>query len=128
MRARSYGAIVTLVVCALAGGATVAGQTRIVPGPQVAPRPQPPLFPVPLIVPPTQRPRQQVQPPYGFQPDDLRPTIVCGMTVIPALPDVDPKFVKKAPDDKTYTMRFVPPPACGTTTFSFPTPNPQAGR
>src|SRR6185503_19174770 len=34
------------------------------------------------------------------------PTVVCGMTVIPAAPTVDPKSIKKAPEDKkrTFTM------------------------
>jgi hypothetical protein len=42
-----------------------------------------------------------------------QPTVVCGMTIIPATPDVDPKSIKKAPTDKKYTMRTVPRPMCG---------------
>jgi len=42
------------------------------------------------------------------------PTVVCGMTVIPADPTVDPKSIKKVPEDKkrTFTMRSVPPGIC----------------
>ena len=39
-------------------------------------------------------------------------TVVCGMPVIPANPEVDPKSIKKAPTDKKYTMRSVPPGIC----------------
>jgi hypothetical protein len=39
-------------------------------------------------------------------------TVVCGMTVIPANPAVDPNSIKKAPNDRKYTMRSVPPGIC----------------
>ena len=41
------------------------------------------------------------------------PRVVCGMTVIPADPNIDPKiFVERPPDPTRYTMRIVPPPVC----------------
>jgi hypothetical protein len=49
------------------------------------------------------------------------PTAMCGMTVIPATPEVDPKSIKKAPTDKKYTMRFVPPSMCGQDSINVPT-------
>ena len=52
-----------------------------------------------------------------------RPTVVCGMTVIPADPEVDPKSVKKAPDDKKFTMRSVRPQSC-VADANLPTPPP----
>jgi hypothetical protein len=54
-----------------------------------------------------------------------RPTVVCGMTVIPAHPEVDPKAVKKAPDDKKFTMRSVRPQSC-VADADQPTPPPAA--
>ena len=48
------------------------------------------------------------------------PTVVCGMTVIPADPAVDPKSIKKAPNDKKYTMRSVPPGICGQNSDNAP--------
>ena len=50
-----------------------------------------------------------------------QPTVVCGMTVIPANPAVDPKSIKKAPDDKKYTMRTVPPGICTQESGNAPT-------
>lgn len=51
-------------------------------------------------------------------------TMVCGMTVIPANPAVDPKSIKKAPTDRKYTMRSVPPPACAQESFTVVVPPP----
>ena len=44
-----------------------------------------------------------------------KPKVVCGMTVIPAQPAVDPKSITKAPEDRKYTMRSVRPQICGDT-------------
>jgi hypothetical protein len=45
--------------------------------------------------------------------DDLKPRVVCGMTVIPADPSIDPKIRIKREDSQTrYTIRAVPPPIC----------------
>jgi hypothetical protein len=43
----------------------------------------------------------------------MKPKVVCGMTVIPAQPAVDPKSIKKGPEDRKYTMRSVRPAMCG---------------
>jgi hypothetical protein len=41
------------------------------------------------------------------------PRVVCGMKVIPADPNIDPKiFVERRADPTRYTMRIVPPPVC----------------
>jgi len=61
-----------------------------------------------------------------FQTEDLRatakkqdapaahpPRVVCGMTVIPTDPDIDPKiFVDRKPDGTRYTIRSIAPPIC----------------
>ena len=42
-----------------------------------------------------------------------QPQVVCGMTIIPIDPSVDPKIVvPRPPSDTTYTMRLIPPPIC----------------
>ena len=51
-------------------------------------------------------------------------TVVCGMTVSPAIPEVDPKSIKKSPTDKKYTMRAVPPPMCGQQSSTVVVPPP----
>ena len=41
------------------------------------------------------------------------PKVVCGMVVIQADPNVDPRFVIRGPADTTaYKIRRIPPPAC----------------
>ena len=41
------------------------------------------------------------------------PRVVCGMTVIPADPNIDPKMIiRRPPDDTRYTIRVIPPPLC----------------
>jgi len=71
--------------------------------------------------------RLQLQPklrrnPYGklFEVPDLRPTtpsrepkVVCGMTMIPIDPNIDPK-IRVAPQksDTRYSIRAIPPPVC----------------
>ena len=46
-------------------------------------------------------------------PQPARPNVVCGMTVIPTDPSIDPKMIERPKDDNTrYTIRAVPPPAC----------------
>ena len=44
-----------------------------------------------------------------------KPSVVCGMTVIPADPTIDPK-IRVAPSNTgvTFTMRVVPPTICKT--------------
>ena len=41
-----------------------------------------------------------------------RPKVVCGMTLAPVHPEIDQKSLKKAPDDKKYTMGKVAPEMC----------------
>lgn len=42
-----------------------------------------------------------------------KPRVVCGMTVIPADPSIDPKFTIPPPDRSTkFTMRLIEPPIC----------------
>ncbi|HEY1306948.1 MAG TPA: hypothetical protein VGF24_25515 [Vicinamibacterales bacterium] len=112
---------------------------------QVFPQPkQDHLFPAPQIVPPVPGPDQRKQPPPPqLTPNDRQreealrtlreearsrlqgstPKVVCGMTVIPASPALDPNSVKPAPRDKKYTMRSVPPPMCGGADNTLPAPD-----
>ena len=47
------------------------------------------------------------------QPSTGQPKVVCGMTVIPADPTIDPKFAIAPPDRATkYTMRLIDPAVC----------------
>ena len=65
--------------------------------------------------------RQAPKPPkvdWNWRPDDGRrrrrePTVVCGMTVVPADPKVDPKMrVAPRPNGTKYTMTMAPPTVC----------------
>ena len=49
------------------------------------------------------------QPAVGME---LTPKVVCGMTVIPVPPSVDPGMIKATPTDMTYHIRTVTPPLC----------------
>ena len=43
------------------------------------------------------------------------PTVICGMTLVPADPRVDPRMRVEAPErGVTFTMRTVPPTICKT--------------
>lgn len=48
------------------------------------------------------------------QPPTLaKPKVVCGMTIIPADPSLDPKFARTPPDRSTnFTMRVIEPTIC----------------
>ena len=114
----------------------VAAQLRFTP---TAPFPQPqvtppqehwePLFPLqPFEAPQTpQLPPQQRGPatpaPPALLPEalqnlpNLKPRVVCGMTLIPGNPSVDPKIGQKEYQEKpknptTYTLRPVQPSIC----------------
>ena len=51
--------------------------------------------------------------PSAEQKSTAGPTVVCGMTLIPADPKVDPKMKVPAPDrGVAYRMRVVPPTVC----------------
>jgi len=44
---------------------------------------------------------------------DSKPRVVCGMTLIPADPKIDPKIrITPKDSDTRYTIRVVPPPIC----------------
>lgn len=91
------------------------------------PSPAPVLPPPPLLIPeaPPRRPlfppqpiplpglrvpeRNRVLQAYPVAPG--RPAVACGMTIMPALPDVDPKSLIVLPrDDVKYTIRLAPVP------------------
>ena len=46
--------------------------------------------------------------------EDLKPKVVCGMMIIPANPDLDPKMRVTPPQDSNleYKMRVAEPPMC----------------
>ena len=88
-----------------------------------------PLFPVqPFETPQApQPPAQQSHPATPAPPvllletlrnlPNLKPRVVCGMTLIPANPAIDPKIAQKEDSEKTknpttYTIRPVPPSIC----------------
>ena len=85
---------------------------------------QQPLFPVPpLEVPKPAPPRSQAEPVVPIPPTTpsalptLKPRVVCGMTLIPAMPAIDPKIgtdqkVEKPKNPTTYTIRPVQPSIC----------------
>jgi hypothetical protein len=108
---RSFTLVAAAAVAAVLGVASsAAAQGNLVPKPGGAFTPPPqskPLFP--QILKGREQALQRLQHAKGMEP----PTVVCGMTVIPANPAVDPKSIKKAPNDKKYTMRSVPPGICG---------------
>ena len=46
-------------------------------------------------------------------PPSAQPRVVCGMSVIPMDPNIDPKiFVPRPADPTRYPMRVVPPTVC----------------
>lgn len=103
-----------------------------------AQRPQQPLFPGQAVPPPKTAPLVPIQPFDGQEPQApppqatppslfpevvanlpprLKPRLVCGMTLLPAPPNVDPKIalpeaVEKQKDPTTYTIRPVQPSIC----------------
>ena len=137
MRVRTLFAAGTLGISAILGVATVVAAQGLTPAPSpFGPSPQrPPLFdpgPSPQK-PPLSDPRslsreRQEQMARGLALARLeaeRTRVVCGMNVIPVQPSVDPKSIKKAPDDKKCTMRVVPPPMCGSTSVETVQPAPE---
>jgi hypothetical protein len=119
---RSVNVIVFAAAVAVLGAASsAAAQGNLVPRPGGAFSPaaqSKPLFP--QILKGRQQALQQLQRAPGFE----SPPVVCGMQVIPATPEVDPKSIKKAPPDKKYTMRFVPRPSCGSEASTVVVPPP----
>jgi hypothetical protein len=41
-----------------------------------------------------------------------KPRVICGMTVVPADPSIDPGFLKPVPSTTRFTMRIVEPKDC----------------
>ena len=140
MRVRACLAAGALGISAIVGVATIVSAQGLTPAPSpFGPSPQkPPLFdPGPsLQKPPLSDPRSrsrehQEQMARGLalaRLDAERTRVACGMTVIPAQPSVDPKSIKRAPEDKRYTMRVVPPPMCGSTSVDTVQPAPEPAR
>ena len=109
-------AIVSLVAVVLVGSASVSAQqpangkppTANLSGSLFAPTSKPPaprrfLFPTPA--------------PTLNQPSRARlaqkPTVVCGLTMIPGDPNVDPAIGKEVPEDaSTFSIRSVDPKVC----------------
>jgi hypothetical protein len=140
MRVRTYLAAGALGISAIVGVATIVAAQDLTPAPSpFGPSPQkPPLFDhgpslekAPLSDPRSLSREQQEQMARGLalaRLDGERTRVVCGMTVIPVQPSVDPKSIRKAPDDNKYTMRFVPPPMCGSTSVDTVQPAPEPAR
>ena len=99
------------------------------PGPQVlrgqviAPPKGAPLFPVPPLDGQAPQTTPVPVPPPLFSdvakmlPLDLKPRVVCGMTLLPAPQDIDPQIAGQRPPEKpkdstTYTVRPVQPSIC----------------
>src|SRR5262245_57725655 len=104
-------------------------QTAPFPQPQVTRPQREPLFPVQRFEAPQaqQPPAQRADPATPTPPallqealrnlSNLRPRIVCGMTLIPAKPSIDLKMAQKENSEKaknptTYTIRPVQPSIC----------------
>jgi hypothetical protein len=68
-----------------------------------------------LFVPPQETKKRVQLYPQGARQQTLQtaPKIVCGMTVLPADPTVDPKMIQR-PSETTVTafIRRIPPPTC----------------
>jgi hypothetical protein len=115
MRVRTCLAAGALGISAIVGVATIVSAQGLTPAPSpFGPSPtKPPLFGPKSL--PRQQQEQMARGLALARLDAERTRVACGMTVIPAQPSVDPKSIKRAPDDKKYTMRVVPPPMCGST-------------
>ena len=96
-------------------------QQPLFPGQPVPSAKTGPLFPVQPFDGQEQAP--QARQPLVFPevvanlPPSLKPRVVCGMTLIPAPPGVDPKIASQGPTEQpknptTYTIRPVQPSIC----------------
>ena len=126
MRTRSSVLLFTAVAAVATSAAVLTAQQRLeplFPG-QRAPK-APSLFPVqPFEVPQVPQspqapshPRMLVIPSNMNALPNLKPRVVCGMTLIPAPPGVDPKIADQREAEKpktptTYTIRPVQPSIC----------------
>jgi hypothetical protein len=77
---------------------------------------QPPnLFEQKKPAPPRPKVDWNTAPPAGASAPS-QPTVVCGMTVVPADPTMDPGMAKKPADTGTkYTLKVVEPTVCAPT-------------
>jgi hypothetical protein len=119
----------TLMATLLTAAALTAGGTQDRPEPPSAPAPQTTSTETPLIAPPARKPFTNIFPvprprPNAPQPADgiveveiqPGPRVVCGMTLIPGNPAIDPKLIvqprlqKPAVDSK---IRSITPTVCG---------------
>jgi hypothetical protein len=124
MLARSC--VIAVALASIGTESIAVAQGRLFPAQQIAPstpdsqqpsQPSVPSFqspqePKPLL--PNQSPRQQ---PIEETADAAKTRVVCGMTVIPANPKSDPKFVIPPPPPQSGrvfkpTIRTVPPVIC----------------
>jgi hypothetical protein len=106
---RTVIAFAVVAVVWLCAASSARAQGNLVPKPGGAftpPQGSKPLFPSIL------KNQEESRLRLGARAALRAPTVMCGMTVIPATPEVDPKSIKKAPTDKKYTMRSVPPSIC----------------
>ena len=127
MRVRTYLAAGALGLSAIVGVPAMVAAQNLPPAPSpFGPTPQkPPLFG--LRPSPQQLPRLNLPTLPRTPSVEAQRMVVCGMTVIQA-PNLDPKSIKRAPDDKRYTMRVVPPPMCGSTSVDTVQPAPEPAR
>ena len=128
MRVRTCFVAGALGISAVVGLATIVAAQGLTPAPSpFGPSPtKPPLFGPKSL--PRQQQEQMARGLALARPDDQRARVVCGMTVIPAQPSVDPKSIKKAPDDKKYTMRLLRPTPCDSTSVDTVQPVPEPAR
>jgi hypothetical protein len=98
-------------------------QQPLFPGQPMPPPRRAPLFPVQPFDGQEPQAPPQATPPSLFPevvanlPPSLKARVVCGMTLIPAPPGVDPKIASQEPSEKpknptTYTIRPLQPSIC----------------
>jgi len=102
------------VVASESANATQADRIRerpvslLPPQPKVRRDPYGRLFEAPVLTPTT--PVRGLSAPL---PGTGQPRVVCGMTLIPIDPSVDPKiYVEPRRSDTRFTIRAIPPPVC----------------
>jgi hypothetical protein len=119
MRIRTYVAVGVLGICGLVATVSrVDAQSAPSAPPLFGPAPPTrPLFANPQASPNDQREplrdvvsrlQREAQSRLG-----TKPKVVCGTTVIPAQPAVDPKSILKTPEGRRFTVRSVRPQMCG---------------
>ena len=121
---RSFTVIAAAAVAVLGVASSTAAQGNLVPKPGGAFTPAPQSKPLIPEVLKNREAMEQARRHLQSVRDSNAPTAVCGMTVFPATPEVDPKSIKKAPTDKKFTMRLVPPPMCGSEASTVVVPPP----